>query len=393
MNKLQYSSELLKCVRCGACKSFCPTYLSALDETLSARGRIALLGALTEKKLPPTKELSDKIYSCVLCEACKDLCPTGINISEVIYHGRTDLKNFYRRGRFLRTAMKLSSSRTDSLFVVLKGLYKSFYPLLYKKGKLRYLPDLAPKPFKESVQVYKCEKKIGRVALFVGCSVNYLFPYLGDALLHILIAKGYEVVILKGEVCCGAPMRAEGLEEEAVTLAKKNIELFSKMRVESILTMCPTCTMVIKNQYPLFAGGTIEKIMDVNEFFAKKNINSALKSVKRVVTYHDPCHLRNGLNIKDEPREVLKGIQGIDFVEMQNAEECCGFGGFFSLYFKDLSKNIGEKKMRSIHNTGADTLVTSCPGCIMQLEDIKRKTGDDITIMHIVEVLAEAMQE
>jgi glycolate oxidase iron-sulfur subunit len=391
MNKLQYSSELSKCVRCGACKSFCPTYLSALDETLGARGRIALLGALTENKLPPTKELSDRIFSCILCEACKDLCPTGINISEAIYQGRTDLKNYYRRGRLLRTAMKLSFPRMDSLFVLLKGLYKSLYPFLYKKGKLRYLPDIPPKPFKESLQVYKCEKRVGRVALFVGCSVNYLFPYLGDALLHILISKGYEVIILKGEVCCGAPMRSLGLEQEAVTLAQKNIRIFNKMRVESILSMCPTCTMVIKNQYPLFAGGTIEKIMDVNEFFVKNNIYSGLTSMKRVVTYHDPCHLYYGLNIKDEPREVLSGIGGIELVEMQNAEECCGFGGFFSLNFKELSKDIGKKKMKSIHKTEADTLVTSCPGCIMQLEDIKRDTGSDITIMHIIEVLAEAM--
>jgi len=280
----------------------------------------------------------------------------------------------------------------DTVFSILRGLQKFFYPPLYKAGRLRYMPEIALSSFKDSAQVYKKNtKNIGRVAVFVGCSVNYFYPHLGAALLNILLSKGYEVVVLKGEVCCGAPYRSFGLEKEARALAKKNIELFNKMRVEAILCMCPTCTMVIKTQYPLLAGESIKKIMDVNEFFLKKDIISGLKTVRKTITYHDPCHLRYGLGIKDEPREVLKGIQGVEFIEMQNAEECCGFGGFFSLNFKELSKTIGKKKMSDIQNTWVDTVVTSCPGCMIQLEDLKRETNAGINIMHIVEVLDEAM--
>jgi len=392
MNELQYFQELSKCVKCGACKAQCPTYLSALDETMGARGRIAMLGALTENRLVPTKVLSDRIFSCILCEACRDLCPTGINIPEAIYHGRVNLRDFYSRGRLLRTAIKLSYSKMDTAFSILRGLQRFSYPLLYKTGSIRYMPYIASTPFKNTARVHKGIKKIGRVAIFAGCSVNYFYPHLGEALLNILLTKGYEVVVLKGEVCCGAPMRTLGLEEEAAKLAKVNIGLFNKMRTEAILCMCPTCTLTIKKQYPLIAGDSIEKIMDVNEFFVKKDFINGLRTVRQVVTYHDPCHLHYGLGIKEEPRQILKGIQGIEFIEMQNAEECCGFGGFFSLNFKELSRTIGRRKINSISSTQVDTIATSCPGCMMQLEDlIRRDITNGVNIMHIVEILDEAM--
>jgi len=391
MNDIEYYNEVSKCVRCGACKALCPTYLSTLDETMGARGRIAMLGALKENELAPTKRLSDKIYSCILCEACRDLCPTGIDIPEAIYQGRARLKNYYKRGRLFTKALKFSRSRMDTVFSVLRAMQKFLYPPLYKAGRLRYMPEIAPIPFKDSAQVYKNKKKIGRIAVFAGCNVNYFYPHLGDALLNILLTKGYEVVVLKGEMCCGAPMRSLGLEKEAVEMAEKNIELFNKMNTEAILSICPTCTMTIRKQYPILTGSTIEKIMDINEFFIKNKGDYSLKGLKRVVTYHDPCHLRYGLGIKNEPREILKNIRGIKFVEMKNAGECCGFGGFFSLNFKNLSRTIGEKKIKDILSTSADTLITSCPGCMVQLEDVKNKTGAKMDIMHIVELIDEAM--
>jgi glycolate oxidase iron-sulfur subunit len=391
MKEGQYAEELSRCVRCGACKSLCPTYLSSLDETMGARGRIAMLGALIKDELPPSKDLSDRIFSCILCERCKDMCPTGINIPEAIYHGRTDLRRYYKRARLLRTILRLSFSRMQSMFALLRAIQRPLSPLLYKVGKARYIPKIASRPFMERTQVYRGNKRIGRVGMFVGCSVNYLLPHLGDLLLNILIRKGFEVVALKGEVCCGAPMRSMGLEREAIILAKKNIELFNKMRTDAILSICPTCTMVIKRHYPVLAGDTIDKIMDINEFFIKQNIVDNIKNIHRIITYHDPCHLRYGLGIKDEPRELLRRIKGIELIEMEDGGECCGFGGLFSINFKELSNDIGRRKITNIHGSGADTVITSCPGCMIQLEDLKRQTGSDINIMHILELIAQSM--
>ena len=378
-----YYDKLSKCVRCGTCKSACPTYLTTLNETMGARGRIAMLEGLATDRLEPSKELAEKIFSCMLCGACKDQCPTGIDIPEMIYHGRTLLKRSYRKGRILRTALKYSVSRLDTVIPIIRGGQKA--------GMFRFIPEITSKPFKNRVQVYKNIKKISRIIIFAGCGVNYFYPDLGDALSSILFTKGYEVVVFGGEACCGAPLRSMGLEEEASQLAKKNIEHFNKVRADAIVSLCPTCTMSIKEQYPVLTGNTILNIMDVNEFLIKYGVAEGLEVAPKTVTYHDPCHLSNGLGIRDEPRQVLKGIKGIELVEMKNANDCCGFAGLFSSHFKEISRSIGRKKVDSISDTSAGTVVTSCPGCIMQLGNMKRESGADFRVRHVVEIIDEAM--
>jgi glycolate oxidase iron-sulfur subunit len=392
MNELTYQNELLKCNRCGACKELCPTYLTTLNETMGARGRVAMLGMLEEKQLVPSKRLSEKIFSCMLCGACRGLCPTGIDIPEVIYHGRTRLKDLFSRGRLLRTVLRYSATRTDSVFSIMRKMQKIFYRPLYNRGVLPYFPEITSEPFKNSYQVYKKFKRLSRIAIFSGCSVNYLYPDLGKALSRILLAKGFEVIVFKGELCCGAPLRSAGLEDEAVSLAKRNIEHFSRVRAEAILCMCPTCTMAIREHYPGISNDTISNFMDINEFFTKYEITKGLEISPSLMTYHDPCHLNHGLKIKNEPRQILKDIKGVEFVEMQHAGDCCGFAGSFSLHFKDISRNIAKSKIDSIVNTKADTVVTSCPGCMMQLESFKRELNTGINIRHIVEVVDEAMR-
>lgn len=391
MNERQYHNAISRCVRCGACKSLCPTYFASANETMSARGRVAMLGGVAEKYLSPGKGLADGIFSCMLCEACRESCPVGINIPEVIYHARINLKKSFRKGNMLRRAVLFSIPRMDTAFTVLRGFQKLFYTPFYKTGGLRHIPAITSTPFKNNFQVYKNKKKAVRIAIFAGCSVNYFYPRIGEALLNVLLTKQYEVVILKGEVCCGAPMRTLGLEEEALMLAKKNIELFKNMRAEAILSLCPTCTMVIKQQYPSLTGKGIPNVMDVNEFFLKYEITKGLEITPGAFTYHDPCHLSYGLGITDEPRRVLTNIKGVKLVEMKGAKECCGFGGFFSACFKEMSLVIGKKKIENIKNTDADTVVTSCPGCMMQLEELKKQADTNVKIMHVAEVVDEAM--
>ena len=186
MDKPDCMSELSKCVRCGACKTYCPTYLTTHNESMGARGRVAMLGELGMKRLEPSKVLADRIFSCMLCGACKGLCPAGINIPEIIYQGRADLKNYYRKNRLLQQVMKYSVPRLDAVFSMLRVLQKTGRP-----GMLRNMPEIAQKPFKKSIQVYKNIKKKGRIAIFAGCSVNYLYPDLGNALSGILLSKGF----------------------------------------------------------------------------------------------------------------------------------------------------------------------------------------------------------
>lgn len=352
---------------------------------MSARGRLALLRGLAEKRLTPTKTLSDRIFSCLLCEACKGICPLGLDIPEIIYGGRRGLRNSSLKGRLLGGATSFFINRMDIAFLLLSLLRRVF------STRFSYLPPITTTPLKRIQGVYRNRKAVGRVAVFLGCSVNYIYPSHGEALINILRRHNYEVVILSGEVCCGAPLRSMGLEDEMIPLAKRNIEIFKNIKAMAVVSLCPTCTMVIKRQYPLLTGDMIPNIMDVNEFLVRHGILKGLMMGGMTVTYHDPCHLSYGLGITEEPRRLLQGIEGIRFVEMRHPRDCCGFGGPFSMLFKDLSMDIGRRKIEDIKYTDAKTVVTSCPGCIMQLGNLKRQTGTDIQIMHIVELIDRAM--
>jgi len=385
MNLKQLHTETLKCVRCGICKSICPTYLIEPDEGMSARGRVLLLAALVEKRLIPTKNLSEKIFSCLLCEACKNICPLGIDIPEVIYQGRKELRNSFRRGRLLRKAVRFSIHRMDTASMLLRLAQRIFH-------RPDHLPPVMAKPLKRIHGVYSTRRATARVGLFLGCSVNYLYPSLGEALIDALVKMEYEVVILSGEVCCGAPLRSIGLEDDAISLARKNISLFRNMKAEAILSLCPTCTLVMRTQYPSLTEEGIPNIMDINEFFVKHNILRGLSIRPRTITYHDPCHLSYGLGISEEPRRIMSDIRGIKLVEMKDSKTCCGFGGLFSRLFRDLSADIGRRKIENIKETGADTVVTSCPGCMMHLNELKKnEDGNGFEIMHIIELIDDAM--
>lgn len=363
------------------------------NESLGARGRVALLGELEADRLGPTGNLAEKIFSCMLCGACKNICPTGVDIPEVIYHGRAALKASFARTRLMRKMMKWSFTRLDTALPLLRVLQRVFYQPFYRVLGLRRYPQIASRPFNKTTQVYKKMKKISRVAIFAGCSVNYFYPHLGSMLSEVLLARGYEAVVFKGELCCGAPLRSMGIEDDAADLARKNIGHFSKVRAQAIISMCPTCTMVIREQYPLMTGQSIENVMDVNEFIMKYDIARDLEISSIRATCHDPCHLSYGLGIRSQPREILNAIKGIDLTEMRHADECCGFAGLFSVQFRKMSKDIGMRKIENILDTSADTVVTSCPGCIMQIEALRDERRAKFDIRHIVELIHEAISQ
>jgi glycolate oxidase iron-sulfur subunit len=336
-----------------------------------------LLYGLYQGQLKPTPALNDRLFSCTLCGICESSCPTGVNITEAIYYGRNHLRSSDRQRRYLRAVAKFSVKRPLLSFRAVK-LLRPFLLYLHKKGTLPFEIQLPEEPLKNEQWIFKPKKTRGRVALFTGCSVNFLFPRLGELLIKVLLRAGYEVVLPPGEVCCGAPLRTLGLEQETAELARKNIEVFGKLHTEAVLSLCPTCTLTIKKHYPRLIGQGLENTMDISEFLLDKLAVPAVTHYKNVI-YHDPCHLYYGLGIKEQPREILRQL-GIKGIEPEEAG-CCGFS--LSLSHKEISsgllKNLNEYQK-------ADTLVTSCPGCILQL---KRQHKN---VMHIIELIAEAAE-
>lgn len=388
MENDRYLSELSKCVRCGSCKALCPTYEEISTEAMGARGRLALLWGLATGRITSSAALNDRIFDCTLCGACSGLCPPGVDIKEIFYHGRKILKKTDKKRRFLRLLTDFCTKRPGLSFKALSMVQHILFPYLYKKRLIPFKLDLPEYYLTESRQVYTVSKKRGRVAVFAGCTVSYLYPQLGEALISVLHRLGYEVILPAGEVCCGAPLRSLGLEEEARRLAKKNLGIFSRLNVEAVLSLCPSCTVALKKEYPKLIGEGIENASDISSFFVDKIDFPGFRhlvSPGKTAIYHDPCHLKYGLGIDKEPREIIKNI-GIDLIKTQE-NRCCGFAGIFCLSNKELSQELLNKCLNNYMTSEAGMIVTSCPGCIIQLS----REISDKPVLHLIEVIEEAM--
>jgi glycolate oxidase iron-sulfur subunit len=371
--------DLLKCVRCGSCKALCPTYGYDASEPMSPRGRLVLLAGLYQGHLKPSPLLIERIASCSLCGICESLCPAGVDVTEAIYRGRSRLRPADGKRRRLRAALGFALRKPRLSFRAAR-LMRPLLPYIARKADLPFELRLPEEPLRNGERVFKPQRSRGRVALFTGCSVNFLFPELGESLINVLYHLGFEVVLPPGEVCCGAPLRALGLEKEAVELAAKNMEIFGKLRAEAILSLCPTCTLATRVQYPKLIGQGMENAMDVSEFLAGRLRGVSLKKPGRVL-YHDPCHLGHGLGVREQPRRILRGL-GLEVLEPPE-QGCCGFS--LSLTEREVSAGLLAGRLQEYRE--ADTVVAPCPGCMMQLARGRKR------VLHIIELIDEAMEQ
>jgi len=375
------AADLSRCVLCGGCKASCPTYGEEPSEALAARGRVRLLRELAEGGLKPSAELCERIYNCILCGACEGSCPLGVDIPGAIYRGRRRLTDFDRRLRYWRPIIRMSMRWPGHAFRAAR-IGRGVLPLLARRGLIPFVPDLPEAPFAKEDQVIRVNKRRGRVAVFSGCSINYLFPQLGESLVNVLHHLGFEVILPKSETCCGAPLRALGLEEEAAEHAKRNHRVFSRLKVDAVVSLCPTCTHNLGVEYPKMTGRGLEKVMDLSVFLA--DVLGRASLIEKSAVFHDPCHLRYGLGVTEEPREIIRRAG----LELRAAEEtgCCGFGGTFSLLNREMSSSLRRRQAERLIRSNADVVVTSCPGCILQLS----REISDRPVLHLIEVIEEA---
>lgn len=379
--------ELNLCVKCGSCKALCPTYIEDAAEGMSARGRVVLLEKIHEGQLEPSKKLDERIFSCMLCGACNKLCPLGINVTDAMYEARNRLRDFNKKRRFLGIGIRFGLKKASNSFRILKFLETinemlpvfRIYPFSAIKRMGVTLPDSA---LREGMSIFRVSTPRGRIAIFAGCSVNFIYPNIGRSLIESLNAMNYDVVLPKGEVCCGAPLMGLGLREDAAEMAERNINAFKKLNVEAVIGLCPTCIDFIKNGYRSLIGDGIDNAVEVSQFFGKLQ-PSALSPQPSKVIYHDPCHSIYGLDVSVEPRQILMSM---GFYLMNSERGCCGFGGTFRLLYQELSEGILEKRVEEYKR--ADMIVTSCPNCILQL----RSRIKDRPVKHIAEVINECIR-
>jgi glycolate oxidase iron-sulfur subunit len=239
----------------------------------------------------------------------------------------------------------------------------------------------------------------GKVAVFPGCVFEFFQAHIGEDMVNALADAGYEVVYKEDLCCCGQAVHSSGDFKTALMMAQKNIDALDSF--DTVITGCATCSSAMKAYGRWFEGDDqwrnravrfSEKVRDFSEFLSKKDEQPGNKTDQTretlTVTYHDPCHLRQHQGVFEAPRKILRSLPGVRFVEMENADACCGLGGSFGISHGDISFAIQEKKINSIKKTGADAVVTSCPGCLMFLAHGIRRFKLPVKVMHIAELVA-----
>ncbi|MEW6661031.1 MAG: (Fe-S)-binding protein [Bacillota bacterium] len=420
MPELNLTEGLKKCVRCGQCRFVCPIFEQEKDEASSPRGRIALVKAMQEGKYQPSQDMLQKMYNCLLCKTCVSECPSGVLTDELILKSRAYLDQVMGTPWWKKTVFQGFLTRPALLHCCfgLMRLYQKtgLQSLLTKTRMIELLPGDLPQaekimPVVSGIPARKMLpdrvpakglKKI-KVAYFLGCASNLIYPEIPLAAVEVLSKLGFEVIISQELKCCGMPALAYGQERVTRDLALANISILLEEGVEAVVSDCATCSSTLIAEYPrLFPEDSLEytkaqalshKAMDLTKFIVEKaGVPANLKEVNRTVTYHDPCHLIHCQKVSRQPRELLRAIPGVSLKEAGNAAQCCGSAGSFSLAHYDLSMKILNKKISGLAATGADTVATCCPTCMMQLNFGLKKNGVAGQTLHPVQILAEAME-
>ncbi len=415
----RFGSNLDQCMKCGFCAYWCPIYQEEKLESACARGKNMLIRGIMEGKLEFTEELSAKLNKCTLCMACTENCPVKIKVPPVVIAARADSMrargikfpyNFiYRhllpRRRLFGNIVKFASWFQWAFMPKTEGTIRHLAFFLSALGKGRQIPSIAPKFLRQIIpEVNKPPAGVPtkmKVGYFTGCVTDFVYPETGKHIIDFLTRNGIEVYVPRKQGCCGAPVfLGAGDFETGRKMADTNANAFPE--VDYIITDCATCASSIHDYeqfladnparheaYAKFAG----KTKDVAEFLVDvlKLPASAYQPADAIagktITYHDPCHHCRHLGIKAQPRQILKSIPGINYVEMPNADKCCGMAGTFSVYYYDLSKKIADKKVAGIKSTGADIVATGCPGCEIQLIDGSVRNKVPYKVKHLMDLI------
>ncbi|NIM97134.1 MAG: 4Fe-4S dicluster domain-containing protein [candidate division Zixibacteria bacterium] len=402
--------ELLRCLKCGTCLSVCPVYAETRYEPAAPRGRVALIEKVNKGELELSEVFRKKINLCLNCKSCVEACPSQVRADDLILCSRADLvqagkftflerlifRFLLKRGRLLPPVARWATfaGRMANKILPEKNPLTLFLP--FPDGwKERIYPKIAKKPFRKRVpEVVMVKNPKMRVGYFFGCGTNLVYPEIGEAMIKVLTHNDIEVIIPKKQVCCGTSIYNSGDFETGIKHAKKNLQIFKDAKVDCIVVNCASCGLTLKKEYKELLGVDFDiPVYDISEFLTKvidmkKDFKAPEEEI--VITYHDPCHLNRGQGIKSEPRKILGEIPGVRFVEMKDADRCCGGGGSFHLKYYPVSKGIMQKKLDNMESIDADFLVTGCPGCMMRFEETFLQNKDRKRVKNTIQLLADA---
>jgi len=400
-------SKALACVHCGLCLGSCPTYLETGDENDSPRGRIYLMRAVQEGRLQLGDTAVRHIDLCLGCRACEAVCPSGVQYGELLEHTRDHFEKEYQRSffqKFLRQVV------IEKIFPYPARMKWALMPakLMHVLRGEKWLPKFArealtlvPKHM-PAVSIPDVSPATGtahsRVGFISGCVMSVMFGETNAASVRLLNRSGCEVVIPRGQGCCGALFAHTGNLKAARECARANIEVFEREKLDAIIINAAGCGSTLKEYGQLLHDDSqwaergkrfSSKVKDLTEWLTTSPLkprNGTLPSAHRV-TYHDACHLAHAQRITKQPRDLVKAIAGKNFVDLPEADVCCGSAGTYNLTEPEMAERLQARKIENILKTGAQIVVTSNPGCLLQIKAGLRKLGSEVEVMHIADFL------
>jgi glycolate oxidase iron-sulfur subunit len=417
--------ELMGCIRCGRCLPVCPTYQQTQLEMFSPRGRLSLLRAVEDGKLDITAGVEEHLYHCLDCRACNTVCPPGVHIGELIVRGRVAVEEKRARPLLMKLMLRhvlIGAQRAEIISGPLRLVQAlrldRLAALVLKRvpgpgQRLYNLIQFAPRPGKPLAKELPnitpaVGEKRDRVAFFLGCMMNVAMPDVSRATVRVLTRAGCEVVTPRGQACCGAPQDDQAMLKFSREIARKNIALFEPLLngeggVEAIVTDCAGCSAALKEyaewlhddpEWAERARRFSAKVRDVTEWLdAIWPAELALNHAPATATYHDPCHLANLQNVRSQPRRLLGRVTGLAMQPLPDRHpvRCCGSAGIYNITHTPMSLDLLDRKMADVAATGAQVVVSANPGCLLQLEWGRRRSGQKIVVKHVVEILDESL--
>ncbi|MBS1891455.1 MAG: glycolate oxidase subunit GlcF [Actinobacteria bacterium] len=393
------------CVHCGFCLPTCPTYVTMGEEMDSPRGRIFLMKEVLEGKLEV--ELAQPyLDNCLGCQACETACPSGVRYGDLIteFRGRSEPERKRPPAQRLRRELALRTLPDGRRFRAAAktgAVARKARPLVPKP--LRPMVDLLPerlparRPLPPSFPA-EGERR-ARVALLAGCVQQELDPEIGWAAGRVLARNGVEVIVPAGQGCCGSLAMHAGEAEGARKLARRNLDAFPT-DVDAVITTAAGCGSGMREYGALFLGEPEEeaaerlagRTRDVAEFLAELGLAAAppaLASPRRIA-YHDACHLAHAQKVTAAPRRLLAEIEGVELLQPEEAELCCGSAGIYNVERPEVATELGERKARNLLATGAEMIASGNIGCLTQLQNHLGALGRPIPALHTVQILDRA---
>ena len=412
------SAELVAdCVHCGFCLPTCPTYVLWGEEMDSPRGRIYLMDAGLRGE-PMTDSMVGHFDACLGCMACVTACPSGVQYNRLIEATRAQVERRHPRplsDRLLRSAIfalfphprrlrllrgPLAAYRRTGLQdrVRRSRLLERVAPRLAAMAALAPPVQSAPR-LPERVPARGTRRAV--VGMLTGCVQREFFPRVNAATARVLAMEGCDVVIPRRQGCCGALSVHNGREAEAQAFARRTIDTFDAAGVEYVVVNAAGCGSSMKEYAGLLADDpayaerarrVAARVRDVSEILAELGPVAGRHPLPVTIAYHDACHLAHAQGIRRQPRELLRGIPGLELREIADPEICCGSAGIYNLLAPVAAAELGDRKAHNVLATGADLLVTANPGCLMQVAAALDRTGSRIALAHTIEVLDASLR-